>query len=193
MDMHSVQKLFDSEADNWDGRMFRDENAISNILNNATLGKYMSVLDVACGTGILVPDYIDRGLDPIYCLDISSEMIKVAQAKFSGSQVKFIHEDPMSYEPGRKFDRIMILDAFCHFPEQEKLVAHLSRLLKKNGLLVVATDMSRDAVNEYHRTHNSPAHVLPPVEELAEMFEKYLKVTVTVDNEQMYQICGKKR
>lgn len=194
MDMQKVEEFFDNKAHSWDDVLVRNEDSISRILDNAALGKYMAVLDVACGTGVLVPDYIERGLDPIYCLDVSGEMVKVARAKFAGSDIKFVCENPLLYEPGRKFDRIIIFNAFCHFLEPEKLVAHLSKLLKKNGMLIVAQDLSREAVNEYHSKYAKGVYFeLPPAEELKAMFEKYLKVTVCVDDENMYQICAKKR
>ena len=194
MDMQEVEKFFDTQAQDWDMRLVRNEESISRILTNASLGKYMAVLDVACGTGVLVPDYIERGLDPVYCLDISGEMIKVAKAKFPGTEVKFVCDNPCSYEPGRKFDRIIIFNAFCHFPEPEKLIAHLSKLLKKNGMLVVAQDLSRQELNAYHAKYAPNESIeLMPAEELKELFEKYLRVTTCIDDEQMYQVCGKKR
>ena len=52
-----VISFFDRCAPNWDAEMIRNEPVIRTILDNAGIRAGMDVLDVACGTGVLFPDW----------------------------------------------------------------------------------------------------------------------------------------
>lgn len=47
----------------------------------------MSVLDVACGTGVLIPDYLERGAAQVTAIDIAPEMVRIAREKFPQENV----------------------------------------------------------------------------------------------------------
>ena len=53
MDKQSVIEFFDSCAPTWDAEMIKSDIIINRILDNAEVGEEMSVLDVACGTGVM--------------------------------------------------------------------------------------------------------------------------------------------
>ena len=55
-----VISFFDRCAPNWDAEMIRNEPVIRTILDNAGIRAGIDVLDVACGTGVLFPDYLAR-------------------------------------------------------------------------------------------------------------------------------------
>ena len=83
MDKKQVAEYFDSLADVWDINMIKIQPKIDEILDRAgvTEGKY--VLDVACGTGVLIPDYVKRKVSKCVAIDISDKMIEKAKSKFS--------------------------------------------------------------------------------------------------------------
>ena len=62
MNKEAVIEYFDRMAPGWDSHMKRNERAITRILDNAHVKEGVKVLDVACGTGVLIPDYLNRNV-----------------------------------------------------------------------------------------------------------------------------------
>lgn len=189
MNKNEVMEFFDRLAPEWDSGIIKDSKIINTILDNAGVKPGCDILDVACGTGVLISDYLDRNVSSITGIDISQQMLKIAKQKFP--QTKFICADAEQTEFDRKFDCIMIFNAFPHFPEPESLIRHLSKFLKPGGMLTVAHDMSREGINHHHEGAASHVSIgLPPSDELAKIFSKYIDVAVNISNKNMYQITG---
>lgn len=162
--------------------------------DNAGVHSGSRVLDVACGTGVLTPDYLSRRAASVTGIDISPEMIKIAEQKFSQDNIRFVCGDVETADVGSAFDAIVIYNAFPHFPDQERLIAHLATLLAPDGILTIAHGASWETIDAHHHGFASKVSVgLMPAEELADMFAKYLEVTTVISNEKMYQVVGKRR
>ena len=71
MDKQKIADFFDRCAPWWDDDMVRNEVVITTILDNAGIDSGIHVLDVACGTGVLFPDYFKRGVESVTGIDIS--------------------------------------------------------------------------------------------------------------------------
>ena len=82
-----IAAFFDNCAPWWDADMVRNEDIIATILDNGGIREGVHVLDVACGTGVLFPDYLARGAASVTGIDISPEMAKIAASKFPEVQV----------------------------------------------------------------------------------------------------------
>ena len=193
IDKADVIEFFDRCAPSWDAGLIRSDRKINIILDNAGVREGSRVLDVACGTGVLIPDYIRRGAD-VTGIDISPEMIKLAERKYAGTGVRFICGDIETADVGQGFDAIVVYNAFPHFPDPERLITHLSGLLAECGVLTVAHGMSREKIDAHH--HGSASKVsmgLMPAEQLAGIFGRYLDVTAVISDEDMYQVAGKRR
>ena len=164
-----VAAFFDRCAPWWDSDMIRNEEIIAQILDNGGIHEGVHVLDVACGTGVLFPDYLSRGVASVTAIDISPEMAKLAAAKFP--EVNVICGDVEEVQFDRQFDCIMVYNAFPHFPDPERLVEVLAKLLKPGGRLSVAHGMSRAALADHHagRAANVSIDLLHE-QELAEIF-----------------------
>ena len=74
IDKRDVQAFFDRLAPDWDAGMVRNEAVIARILDNAGVCEGCTVLDVACGTGVLFGDYVKRGAARVTAVDLSPEM-----------------------------------------------------------------------------------------------------------------------
>ena len=74
IDKRDVQAFFDRLAPDWDAGMVRNEAVIARILDNAGVCEGCTVLDVACGTGVLFGDYVMRGAARVTAVDLSPEM-----------------------------------------------------------------------------------------------------------------------
>ena len=186
-----VIEFFDRLAPDWDAELIRNDDIISTILDNAFVTEGKAILDVACGTGVLIPDYLKRKVASVTGIDISPKMAEIAKAKFPQPEVTILCGDVESTYFGKQFDCIVVYNAFPHFPDPERLIATLSGLLKPGGTLTVAHGMSREKIDAHH--HGSAHHVsngLMSAEDLASIFKKYLTVTATISNDRMYQVVG---
>ena len=193
MNNEAVIAFFDRLAPLWDSDMIRPEEVIRQILDGAGVGPGDRVLDVACGTGVLIPDYLGRGAASVTGIDISPEMIRLAREKFRDGRVELIAGDAAVLHYGRRFDRIMIYNAFPHFCDPEGTIAHLAGFLMPGGTLTVAHGMSRERLEAHHRGRALEVSLgLPPQEELVRMFARFLTVTVDISDDRMIQVTGRK-
>ena len=147
---------------------------------------------MACGTGVLFPDYFARGVGSLTAVDISPKMAAIAAEKFPEARV--LCGDAQTVDFGRSFDAIMVYNAFPHFPEPEKLITRLGSLLKEGGRLSVAHGMSMEALAEHHA--GSAKHVsidLLPPEKLAELFAQVCTVDVKISDSSRYMVSGVKK
>lgn len=195
MDKKDVIAFFDALAPQWDAEMICDEQIVAKILDGANMQAGQRVLDVACGTGIMIPHYLDRGAAHVIAIDISPEMAKIAGEKFAGDKrVEVLCGDVEETAFDRPFDTIVIYNAFPHFPEPEKLIAYLSTLLGPGGTLTVAHGMSRAKIDAHH---SGAAHKvsmgLMHEDDLEDIFQKHLDVTVKISDDRMYQVTGVRR
>ena len=194
IDKREVVGFFDALAPGWDAEMIKSDLKIGAILDNARVGAGDAVLDVACGTGVMIPYYLARGVKSVTAIDISPEMARIAKSKFTQREVTVICGDVEETDFSQRFDRVVVYNAFPHFPDGERLVARLAGLLRDGGTLTVAHGMSREMIDAHH--HGSARHVsngLMRAEELAEIFGRYLELCAVVSDENMYQIVGVKR
>ncbi len=188
-----VIAFFDRLAPGWDAEMIRSDAVINTILDNAEVTEGKDVLDVACGTGVLIPDYLKRNVASVTGIDISPKMAEIAKEKFKQERVTILCRDVEEATFDRQFDCIVVYNAFPHFPDQERLIRILSGLLKPGGTLTVAHGMSREKIDAHH--HGTASHVsngLMPADDLAEIFGKHLSITAVISDERMYQVVGKK-
>ena len=189
-----VIQFFDHLAPQWDADMIRSDEIIDTILNGANICQNMDVLDVACGTGVLFPDYLARKVASVTAVDISPEMVKIAASKFPNDNITVLCADVEELPVGQQFDCIMVYNAFPHFPDPQKLIATLSEHLKPGGTLTVAHGMSRAQIDHRHEGAASKVSVgLMHEDALADIFSQHLTVTVKISNDRMYQVTGTKR
>ena len=192
MEKKDVAAFFDNCAPWWDADMIRNEAVIATILENAGIKAGMDVLDVACGTGVLFPDYLNRGVASVTGIDISPEMAKIAVSKFP--EVTVVCGDVEETKFDRQFDAIMVYNAFPHFPEPARLIEALARLVKPGGRLSVAHSMSREKLQQHHSGRASKVSIdLIHEKELAALFAPYFDVDVIISNDRMYQVAGTRR
>ena len=191
MNKESIKAFFDNLASSWDKDVIKNEEVIKIILDNANIKSGIDILDVACGTGVLIDDYLNRNVNKVTAIDLSSEMIKVAKSKFNDERVNFICGDVLDFNDGNKYDSIMVYNAFPHFCDGQALIKHLSSLLKDGGTLSVAHGMSKDMINKHHSgSANDVSNILISAKELSDIFSKYLSVKDVISNDLMYQVTG---
>ena len=195
MQQSDVIAYFDSCAPTWDETNVHKDDIIGKILDNAEISSGMDILDVACGTGVLFPYYLERGVASVTGIDISPKMAEIAAAKFADQDcLQVICGDVESHSFDRKFDRIVVYNAFPHFPKPKRLIKTLARLLKDDGRLTIAHGAGRDAIDHCHRgAASSISNGLMSADNLKKLFDPHFDVEVVISNRSMYQVSGVKK
>ena len=65
MNKQDIIAFFDRCAPSWDAEMIKNDAIIEKILDNAEIEAGMDILDVACGTGVMFPYYLQREARPL--------------------------------------------------------------------------------------------------------------------------------
>ncbi len=192
VDKQSVIAFFDRCAPTWDANMVRREDVIGEILDNGGITQGIDVLDVACGTGVLFPDYLARGVKSLTGIDISPRMAAIAAGKYHRPDVTVICADVETYPFQRQFDAVMVYNALPHFPDPARLIGVLAGLVKPGGRLSVAHGMSRAKLDVHHSGQQvrKVSMGLISKEELTRLFTPYFRVDIAISDERMYQVSG---
>jgi len=195
MDKSDVIAFFDRYAPQWDADQIDKTPIIHRILDNANIEAGLDVLDVACGTGVLFPYYLERNVKSVTGIDISPEMAKLAAQKHAHIEnIRVICGDVEQTAFESKFDAVMVYNAFPHFPDPEGLIATLAGLLKEGGSLTVAHSASRETIDNHHSGAASKvSNGLMHAESLKQIFAPYFDVQIMISNRDMYQVTGVKK
>ncbi len=192
MEKQDIINFFDNMAESWDSAHINKDVIIEKIFNNGGVESNKDILDVACGTGVLFPVYLKKNVNSLTGIDISPEMVKIANKKFP--EIEIVCGDAEEYHFDKKFDVIMIYNAFPHFPNPENLIKNLARFLKDNGRISIAHSMSRAQLQKHHSGSAAKISLeLPSAEDLAEILRPYFKVDIIISDDEMYQVSGMKK
>lgn len=193
-----VREYFDMLAEKWDEMVWHDPQKLNEIIEKIQLKNGDKVLDVGCGTGVLI-EYILKfvGQQGSYLgVDISSKMIEKAKEKYKGIEnVDFVCSDVVDLSFTEYFDAIICYSVFPHIEDKEKAIKKFSQMLKKGGKLAIAHSQSRDEINSLHRNLPEPVknHILPPMDEIISMCQKAkLNSICNIDSSEMFLLIAQK-
>ena len=194
MDKQKVTEFFDRLAPTWDEGAEHSSAVLTRILDNAGVGAGERVLDIGCGTGVMVPYYLARSVEEVVGVDISPEMLNAARRKFPMPCVRFVNADAETCRFEPDYDVCVVYNAFPHFPDPEALIQNLASALRSGGRFTIAHGSSRADIDQRHREAASEvsAH-LPSDEEFRRLLEPYFDVTLCVSDDTMLQIVGVKK
>ncbi len=96
----------------------------------------LEIIDVGCGTGWLCELLIRFG--HVTATDLANEVISRAAARHP--HVRFIAGDFMTLQlPTASFDVVTTLEVLSHVADRPAFIRKLARLLRPNGILILAT------------------------------------------------------
>ena len=100
----------------------------------------INILDIGCGGGLLSEPMCRLGAN-ITGIDASIKNIKIAKlhAKKNGLKINYICSSPEKLKIKKKFDVILNMEIVEHVEDISFFLKSCSKLLKKNGLMFVAT------------------------------------------------------
>ena len=102
--------------------------------------KKIEILDIGCGGGLLSEPMCRLGAN-VTGIDASITNIKIAKihAKKNRLNIKYLSSPPEKLEIKKKFDVILNMEIVEHVEDINFFLKSCSKLLKKNGLMFVAT------------------------------------------------------
>jgi 2-polyprenyl-6-hydroxyphenyl methylase/3-demethylubiquinone-9 3-methyltransferase len=118
------------------------ENIISNFklkVKKKPLDK-ISILDIGCGGGLLSEPMTRLGAN-VTGIDVSNKNINIAKlhAKKNKLKINYFCSSPEKFKIKKKFDVILNMEIIEHVEDINFFINSCSKLLKKNGLMFVAT------------------------------------------------------
>jgi ubiquinone/menaquinone biosynthesis C-methylase UbiE len=146
-----------SQFDSWSGwydrsllqRVFFGPTHAAMLESLDRLPNNSSILDVGCGTGLLAAKLLASSpTNFVVGVDLSPGMIEQARQRCQpfGSRARFVVGDSEQMPfPTASFDILTCSHSFHHYPNQELVVREFARVLRPNGMLLLA-DANRDGV-----------------------------------------------
>ena len=100
----------------------------------------INILDIGCGGGLLSEPMSKMGAN-VTGIDASDKNIKIAKlhSKKNKLKIKYLCSSPEKLKITKKFDVILNMEIVEHVEDIDFFLKSCSKLLKKNGLMFVAT------------------------------------------------------
>jgi len=166
--------FFSGISASWDERHSRPEEQeqLKEFAGHFRLKPGDRVLDAGCGSGRLIP-IICEGIGPegrLVELDFAPGMLEIGRGKANGRHVTFVAGDAHSLPlPDMDFDKVIALALLPHLDHRAVALKEFHRVLKPGGLLVIAHQLGREALDRLHGESSDPVRRdrLPPGDVLA--------------------------
>jgi len=142
------------------------------------LTKDMLVLDCACGVGY-GSDILRRSAGAVIGVDVSDKAIAYAKEKYRAENLAFIASDARSLPfDDASFDTVMSIETVEHFPDADKFIAEIHRVLRPGGLLFMTTPNGE----QHPILHDGHHHKHYRKKELSRLIRKKFQHFVIVSN-----------
>ena len=200
------KQFFNESADGWMDTWYKDHGTgqydrhqldFDRLFELVPLKPGDRVLDAGCGSGILVPMILERITEAglLYELDFAERMIEVNKKIHEDKNIQFmvadVAEAPLDDET---CDVILCFSCFPHFHDKQAVLLTLSRILKRNGTVVVAHFDSSEGINKHHESCHAVMHDhLPGQSIMRTLFRNAgLNVELFIDKPGFYCVIAKK-
>ena len=115
------REFFNALAESWDTTRAHDPTRLRELTARTGIGPGDAVLDVGCGTGVLIPflrEYVgDSGC--VLGIDIADNMVKIAADKFARfDNVAVRRADIMEFSTDCLFQHVTCLNFFSHIQDR---------------------------------------------------------------------------
>lgn len=175
------KKIFNNLSKTYNNLWVNDKEEkkrIEKIVDKFGIKKGMKILEAGCGSGEFTPFILKKTGKKgcIYLVDIADKMLLMARKRLKKNKnIKYLNccasKIPVNDE---LFDMIVVFNSFPHFFPKEKFIREFSRVLGKNGSLVIAHDLPRQKINKMHNdaNFNMNKNLLPGKREMFKMLTK---------------------
>ncbi|WP_101913009.1 metal-sensing transcriptional repressor [Megasphaera vaginalis (ex Bordigoni et al. 2020)] len=196
--MDKEHMFFDNYAANWDRDRKEDAALIGRLLDLADIPAAAVVLDVGCGTGVLLPYLHARlGGGRIDALDYSKAMLTKAKEKYGALEgISFIEKDILKYDvPPGTYDTVLCFDFYPHMSKNtHRFIKQIGSAVRDGGDLIIMHDQGRQKVNAMNPGHLAEGEAaLPAIDVMSTLLTGAgFVVTAAVDDGTIYFVKARR-
>lgn len=159
---------------------------VNQILDLADIRPGVHVLDVACGTGALFQEYLNRGAKSVTGVDISAGKIAQTEKKFQQPNIHLIRADIYACRFDQPFDRCIIYNALPRFSDLVQFLRRLANCVTPGGRMTIAHSVRLEQAGQLQ----APGDPLPEPQELAQIMRPWFLVDVMISDSEKYVVSG---
>jgi ubiquinone/menaquinone biosynthesis C-methylase UbiE len=195
------RKFFDFFASKWDDGESSDKiNQLKKFFYNLNVNISGNVLDIGCGTGILVPFLLKKSSRDchLFELDLSKEMLRENKKKCGdkSSLINHIHADTHHLPfKQHQFNFVLCFAVLPHLSDQLGALKEWQRVLAVGGYLLILHLMSSKILNAYHAKVNTVIaqdYLLPVKQEKKVVEQAGLNIIEAIERDDLYLILSQK-
>ena len=199
MNLDSVnrKKYFDKAAETWDQKYNTPQltTFLTNLVPRFGLKSGDRVLDVGCGTGLLIPHLLQviGTSGSITAIDFSEKMLQICRSKYSHLQnvsleLQDIEEVTFLSET---FDAVTCFGLFPHIENKRKALFQIFRVLKRRGKFIIAHALSSTELKTHHSSVSSMIayDVIPEEPEMRRLLEQAGFIAVNIRDQCRCYFC----
>jgi ubiquinone/menaquinone biosynthesis C-methylase UbiE len=147
----------------WASRNIGPFQSTQKLISMTNLHSGYFVLDLACGTGAVTKQILNKIGKSGHVIGIDSSITAVKIAKKSTSQMNadFAVFDAENFSFNLKFDAVTCQYALFFFPNATKALSNIKKSLKKNGMLALAVHGAGNTVPYFSNILDSVQKFIP--------------------------------
>ena len=189
-----IREKFDAWAPSWDAMEGWDENVLEDLLSKIPQGHYDSILDLACGTGVMSKRLQEHFHGQVLGIDLSAKMIEAATKKFANEKgISFLTADFYDFTQ-KGFDLILLHNAYPHFLDVDGLCEKASEALNPGGIFAIMHSCGREELNSHHAGNAAPiSFLLDSPKKEAMRFAKHFKTLSYAETKTFYYFILQKK
>jgi ubiquinone/menaquinone biosynthesis C-methylase UbiE len=195
-----VEKVFDQSSTNYDTFIGETMKQLTNLLlREMTIPKNPIALDIACGTGISTIEFIkkSKGQGTFYGIDLSKPMLNKAKQNttdYDKGNIHFMKMDAQNLDfPDDMFDTVICNMSLQFFPDQEKALREMYRVLKPGGSVGILCEgkMAGKEVKDVVLSVANRHHEIPEfMKSVVEFHNGFLDLEEMVGLFELVGFCG---
>jgi ubiquinone/menaquinone biosynthesis C-methylase UbiE len=132
-----LKRLYDETAGFYDRRYTEIQRAKHEVVLKYLPGRVNRVLDLGCGTGLLLGELCERG-ELVVGADASEKMLGIARGRGEGAELVLADADHLPFRDG-VFDCVVSITLLQNMPDPTRTVRELARVLRRNGVGILTS------------------------------------------------------